>query len=191
MHDVMSLDLLAVLTALLLLFLGAAVATRRAPNEYVGDDAHGWQQLSRELDRSRRFDRTFSLIRVGLEGAEGGDEGLRTRIESLARSMRSIDSTWKSGTGLYLLLPETDRQAAATLGMRIRRVSPTLLPDSVSIVSFPDDGITSGALLEALDAAPERRSQPWAALVPSLPATEPLAIQAVDAGSDVTDDRGR
>ena len=188
----MNLELLAVLTALLLLFLGAVVATRRAPTEYAGDDLHGWNELARELDRSRRFGRTFSLIRIPRPG--GATESIiRAHLERISRSLRSIDHAWMSDSGLYVLLPETDRMAANTLGSRLLRATPELLTGNLAIVSFPDDGITSGALLSALDESPKATElQPVPGLVSAMTGNDMLKVRAAEAPSvELTDDRGR
>jgi hypothetical protein len=191
-NDVMNLELLAVLAALLLLFLGAVVATRRAPTEYAGDDLHGWNELARELDRSRRFGRKFSLIRIPRPGGATEDV-IRGHLERIGRALRSIDHAWMSDSGLYVLLPETDRMAANTLGTRLLRTSPELLPENLAIVSFPDDGITSGALLSALDEGPKAEGlQPIPGLVSAITGNELLTVRPAEAPSvELTDDRGR
>jgi hypothetical protein len=189
--DVVSLDLLALLAALLLLFLGAVVATRRGPNEYTADGVRGWSELARELDRSRRFSRSFSLIQIGLDD-HGDGEAVRRRVERLSRSVRSIDYSWTSESALYVLLPETDGAAAMMLGTRIRETSPELMPERIAMVTFPEDGITVGALLEALDRGPKDSIQPWPAILPGVIGSEQLPVPALDVPvMEMTDDRGR
>lgn len=192
MNDVVDLELLAVLTALLLLFLGAVVATRRAPNDYAGDDIRGWDELSRELDRSRRFGRTFALLRIQ-RPAGAGDDAVRAQVGQLGQVLRSIDHAWMGESAVYVLLPETNREAAALVGGRLERGANQLMPHTLSIVSFPDDGITAGALLAALDdARPREERQALPDIVSALAGSDTLAVQAADAPSvDLTDDRGR
>ena len=109
-----------------------------------------WTELRVELARARRFGRPFALVRV---------DGMRGR--RLKAGLRSIDRHWVADRATYVLLPESDREGAASLVARLRREAADVLEGcSVAIAAFPDDGLTSGALLERLEpkraAVPER-----------------------------------
>ena len=54
---------------------------------------------------------------------------------------------------MYILLPETSRGAADALVSRLATVAPELLPGDVRMATFPDDGLTSGALISAVHGA--------------------------------------
>jgi hypothetical protein len=124
-----------------------------------------WSELRVEIARSRRFGRPFGLIRI---------EG-KTRL-SLGAGLRSIDRAWTVDGVTYLLLPETDREAAQSLcGRLLREASGALAGCSLTVASFPEDGLTSGALLKAL--RPARTD--WAHAPESRPAFVPVADSPV------------
>lgn len=99
-----------------------------------------WAELRLEIARSRRFGRSFGLIRI---------EG-KTR-PSLGVELRSIDRAWTVDGVTYVLLPESDRRAAESLRGRLLHEASDVLADcSLSVAAFPEDGLTSGALLKAI-----------------------------------------
>jgi hypothetical protein len=109
----------------------------------------GWNELRRELDRSRRFEHEFVLMRMDRIHRNGaGDYDL---VRMLPGRIRSIDSVWGVRNRAFVLLPESNREVADGLLARLRRESPGLLPEDVRIAAFPADGLTGGALLELLD----------------------------------------
>ena len=167
-------------------------ARRRAPPAYRGEYPPAWTDHAPEPERSRGFGRKFSLIRIPRPG--GATESiLRAHVERIGRSLRSIDHAWMSDSGLYVLLPETDRMAANTLGRRLLRAVPELLTGNLANVSFPERGITSGALLSALDEWPKATElQPVPGLVSAMTGNDMLKVRAAEAPSvELTDDRGR
>ena len=70
--------------------------------------------------------------------------------------LRRVDRVWPGGTSLYLLLPECDRAMGEAMLARIREPLAKVLSEedllAISSALFPDDGFTSGALFDALDA---------------------------------------
>jgi hypothetical protein len=115
------------------------------------------EELQRELSRSRRYGHRFVLLRVPCGHHENGGSN---RGEEVARTvsslLRRVDRVWPGGTSLYLLLPECDRAMGEAMLARIREPLTKLLSEdellAISSALFPDDGFTSGALFDALDA---------------------------------------
>lgn len=97
-----------------------------------------------ELARSRRYDHRFCLVRVRA-GALADPAG------ELRPWLRSTDHWWTTADDVHILLPETDREAGHRWVSRLRdgAGSPLTTAD-VRLVAFPDDGLTSSALLAAL-----------------------------------------
>lgn len=118
-----------------------------------------WKELRREIDRSRRFDHGVTLMRAELPDPGTRRRGLRRQAQSLARlqdALRTIDSVWADGEAVYMLLPETEREAAEALVSRLWREQPQLLAfEELRMASFPVDGLTAEALRAWVDRAPE------------------------------------
>lgn len=126
-----------------------------------------WEELRREIARSRRYGHEFVLIRIPLAALPPPVRRSRwsrlRRSRDLARALRSLvrtlDRVWTSNGSLYLLLPESNRAAGEGLLARVREAAPELLPDrGVRLAAFPVDGLTSGALLEAVSKSNENRA---------------------------------
>jgi hypothetical protein len=109
----------------------------------------GWNELRRELDRSRRFGHEFVLIRM--ERIHRNRQGTVDLVRKLPARLRSSDSVWGVHRQAFVLLPEAHRDVGVALIARLRRESPALLPPDVRLASFPADGSTRGALLDLLD----------------------------------------
>jgi hypothetical protein len=134
------------LVALLLWPVGPS--TDLAP---TSDDA-GWIEFRRELRRARRGGRPLTLLRI--EGAElrgGGATELGPRARALGLRLRIVDRAWVDDGSIYVLLPESSRAAAEALIARIRTDAPEELPEHVRVATFPENGLTSGAIIAALD----------------------------------------
>jgi lipopolysaccharide/colanic/teichoic acid biosynthesis glycosyltransferase len=100
--------------------------------------------LAREFDRSRRHGRTFTLARW--EFASSAEAVSATR--AMTDLLRQTDVLARSKDRVFLLLPETDRDCARLLVKRLsEEVGDTEEP---TLVSYPEQGVTVGALLEAL-----------------------------------------
>jgi hypothetical protein len=115
------------------------------------------EELQVELSRSRRFGHPFVLLRIPCgHGEDGGSNGREEVARTVSSLLRRVDRVWPGGTSLYLLLPECDRAMGEAMLARIREPLTELLSEedllAVSSVLFPDDGFTSGALFDALDA---------------------------------------
>lgn len=130
-----------------------------ASSSFVRHAESGWGYLRTELARSRRHDRRFAVVGVpdevwAVESEEGDakvDRGLdvAAAVQSL---VRRPDRAWVDGSRLHILLTDCDRQKGLAFLARARGAMPQLFADDrVKLVVFPDDGITSGALLSGLD----------------------------------------
>jgi hypothetical protein len=120
-----------------------------------------FDELRREIDRSRRGDHAATLVCV--ESSVVG-AGWRARHElerivgRLEAMVRTIDSVWLHHHAVYLLLPETDREAAEALVSRLWRETPDLLPfERLRMACFPRDGLTPNALRQAVAHSPRER----------------------------------
>lgn len=128
---------------------------RRTGSELVSQKWTPSEELQLELDRSRRFGHHFGLIyissRRGIESRLGSFRDLALGMRSL---LRRVDRVWIDGTGVYLLLPECDRTMVEAFLERLREPLSRLLAENerseVSSAVFPEDGLTSGALISAL-----------------------------------------
>jgi hypothetical protein len=121
-----------------------------------------WEDLQLEIDRSRRYEHSFSIVRLTSRAASrrASDRHGERRAEleqralTLAVLLRKLDRVWSDGEDIYLLLPEGGRAMAESMLDRISEPLAALLPDSeAAIATFPDDGLSKGALLAALGSA--------------------------------------
>jgi hypothetical protein len=113
------------------------------------------QELQLELERSRRFGHPFALVGIWCRPNQRERwTFLREVAGSLDGLVRRVDRVWIQGSGVYVLLPECDRtKLEATLARWRDPVARLLGEDAraqMSSAVFPDDGLTSGALLDAL-----------------------------------------
>ena len=143
--------------SLLLLVLAAAcIAAVRWAREHsliervdLSEEAvAGWREFNRELLRSRRLARNFALLRFRLAETDTGPT--RVALSGVRRLVRRVDVAWAEGQDLYLLLPDTDRIAAQEVAARARSVAGMQPGSSPVSVVFPDDGLTSGTLIAAV-----------------------------------------
>jgi hypothetical protein len=78
---------------------------------------------------------------------------LEGRSRRLHEHLRLVDRTWVDDGSVYVLLPESPRAAADSLISRLHIAAPDLVADDLRLATFPDDGLTSGALISALHGA--------------------------------------
>jgi hypothetical protein len=148
---------------------GATSAERRSAT-LTRDEAtawSSWEDLRHELDRSRRYGRCFTIVRVACPRPQArgrGELGRRRqteladeRVRVLSSLVRGIDRVWAHGENLYVLLPECDREMAEAMISRTRQpLSELVQGEAISLACFPEDGVASGALLAALYGLPVR-----------------------------------
>jgi hypothetical protein len=130
--------------------------------------ATGWNDLGREVDRCRRSGMSFALLRFS-----AADERLTRRhfthrhndrrthaatvqscVDLLRSAVRSVDHVWMDGTHTYVVLCDTEVRGIKAFLARLSVSAPEIVERSepASCV-FPDDGMTSAALVAALDAS--------------------------------------
>jgi len=125
------------------------------------------EELWNELTRSRRYERSFLLLRIRLARPAAVARARRPRrpVERhktdgglLHGVFRRIDRVWEDEDDFYVLLPECDRSKGDAVVSRVRALLVDSLGEAeIAMAAFPDDGVTSGALLVAL----RRRSSHW------------------------------
>ncbi len=129
--------------------------------------------LTREVERSRRFDEQVSLILLDIDdfkvvndthGHQVGDEVLRAVAEVLRDSGRELDEAARyGGEELAVVLPGTDLTGAVNLGERVREgIAAIVVPvgdvevrvtASIGAATRPGSGDDIESLIEAADAA--------------------------------------
>jgi hypothetical protein len=130
------------------------VAWKRDPNWAAS--LGSFEDLEREVNRSRRFGHPFCLARVPRRrpGAEA-DRWHEQTLTLLSSLIRTVDRVWFDGKDVYLLLPESDRAMGTAALARIREPLSQVLSeeelDGISLAVFAHGECpTSGALLSAL-----------------------------------------
>ena len=135
--------------------IAAWVAAQPGPDSLT---ASGLDAFRVELDRARRHRRTFAMARLELtpsaDGAPAPDpgDGIATEmIQLVGAALRITDHAWLDEGDVVILLPESDRATAEAFAERVRAAAPGRFTARMGIAAFPDDGLTSNALLDALE----------------------------------------
>jgi len=148
-----------VLSTLVLLVIVLGGLVRLGRSSVVNAASHQtpvlWTEFSLEIERSRRYQRACSIMCFSTsniaEDEFGTLLGLETRLWAWGRLLRNIDRVWHDNGSLFVMLPETDRAGAEAFLARIRQQHPEIVPQSdIAIASFPEDGLTYGAVLNTL-----------------------------------------
>jgi len=126
------------------------------------------ERLQREVIRSERTGRPFSVVLLDVNrmkqindehGHVAGSRALCRIATALRASSRAVDTAARyGGDEFVLLMPESDAPAAAELAGRIidslaRDHGATPVTVSIGAATYPGDGATMEALLEAADRA--------------------------------------
>lgn len=132
------------------------------------------EQLRKELDRSERYRRSFSLMILDINhfkqindthGHLAGDRALKIVAENLTKSIRAADVAARIGGDEFaVLLPETDQAGASQMAQRLKRQcavkgfnteNGTSLPLEVSIgtATYPLDAVNIEDLIKSADQA--------------------------------------
>lgn len=128
------------------------------------------RQLEREVERARRFDRSFCLLMLDIDhfklvndtyGHEAGDEVLRQLAKVLQEETRGIDLAARvGGEEFAVLLTETAMSGGLEVGERLRAAVARAelreagrITASFGIAEFPSSANTAQELFQAADAA--------------------------------------
>ena len=101
-------------------------------------------RLAAEVDRAVRYHRPLGLVMLRLDGPV---DVMTDHVEQLLRSLRRMDLLAEYGADeLALVLPETDREATASVARRANQV-PVGLTATTGSATFPEDGSHVGELI--------------------------------------------
>ena len=135
--------------------------------------AYLFNAVDREIQRSRRFRRSFCLLMMDLDGLKSindryghhrGDLLLRGAAYVIRSGLRGMDVAARYGGDEFVaLLPETDPSGAYVVAEKIRQAASEMVVEasgqqirtslSIGVVSYPDDGHTADELMIAADEA--------------------------------------
>ena len=114
-----------------------------------------FEDLEREISRSRRFGHSFFLARFPCPRYAAGDGWHEPMLALLGSLIRTVDRVWSDGKDAYLLLPESDRAMGTAALARLREpLSHALAEEELDGITFvvfaPHECPTSRALLAGL-----------------------------------------
>lgn len=109
-----------------------------------------WEAFKREIDRSRRHERSLALAVASLPDTTLTGGLLADTIAQARSQIRSIDLLWYDGSEFWLLMPEAHREGATTAIRRIANAAPATSSAVWRLVIFPDDALTVGTLISEL-----------------------------------------
>jgi hypothetical protein len=151
-----SLLLLLVPLALAVFVVGTLAALQPDAGRRSLVEAVGWERFDLELERSRRHERPMALLRISRDPRSREATGTPHAAE-IREAVRILDVVWSDGAHVFVLMPETDQAALSRAIGRILARLPSIGLDGMRVALYPEDGLTSGALiarLEAPDAEP-------------------------------------
>jgi hypothetical protein len=107
-----------------------------------------WDSLRRELDRARRYERPVGLVQI--------TPASEAVLDFLRSFVRAGDEVWRDRNRIFVMLPEADQAHAAAMVERLReRGAHVLAGADVRLASFPENGLTTVALLDELARTPQ------------------------------------
>lgn len=128
---------------------------------------YGDRALSEEIERSRRYNRSLSLVLLEADdwstvvkerGGDGGDEVLQAVGRTLSTTLRKVDKMVRHADSRFaLILPETKAEGAQILAQRLCRAlaEETGIRFRAGVAEFPRDAVSRDELLEEANAALE------------------------------------
>jgi diguanylate cyclase (GGDEF)-like protein/PAS domain S-box-containing protein len=167
--------------------------------------AHFFQRLDEELERAKRYGRSFSILMMDVDkfkqfndtrGHPAGDVALRLLADCIRAGLRRSDIAFRYGGDEFAaILLNADSSRAQAIAKRINRRIATSLKDlddpaaawlglSAGVACFPDDATTADDLVKVADAAlydAKRVTHARSATERAQPA-EPLASAKVAVG---------
>jgi hypothetical protein len=114
-----------------------------------------WSSLTEEIERARRYEHSFTLIRIRQE--VGPPDMADAVARELGLPLRRTDRCWYVGGAFFILLPEATVRESQGWERRLRDSS-HLGDAEVCVANFPDDGLTCAGLLERLDSVTRDRA---------------------------------
>lgn len=135
--------------ALAVFVIGTLATLRPAERGAAPENIIGWERFELEFERSRRYERPLALLRISLP-ARPRDRQRADALE-VRKAVRMLDAVWTDRDCVVVLMPETNREALARAIGRILARLPGAGLDAMRVALYPDDGITSGALVGRLD----------------------------------------
>jgi hypothetical protein len=130
-----------------IIVLFALVTTSSQPAADTSEVA-GWMEFRRELRRARRHVRPLTIVRIPRPIAHPAASAAAD-VRALGLKLRLTDRWWADEESVYVMLPESDRQAAVPVLDRLEAVRDGARA-SARVASFPQDGLTSGAIIAAI-----------------------------------------
>jgi hypothetical protein len=123
---------------------GAIFGSKLGRRSRQAAERAAWDELGAELERARRYERSFQLARV-----EGTIPAPASGASSAAVEVRRTDRAWRIDDALYVLLPESEGGASEGWARRLQREQGV---DELQVrtACFPRDGLTMEALLAHL-----------------------------------------
>jgi hypothetical protein len=134
------------------ILLDTAILTTMRPVRPATEatDAAGWMEFRRELRRARRHARPLTIVRIPRPAHDPDHHASAAAdIRALGLKLRLTDRWWADDESIYLMLPESDRAAALPVLDRMADAHAAARTNA-RMAMFPDDGLTSGALIAAV-----------------------------------------
>ncbi|MGD1059552.1 MAG: diguanylate cyclase, partial [Solirubrobacteraceae bacterium] len=164
--------------------------------------------IDAELARSKRHERGCALLFLDIDhfkeindacGHAAGDRALRELGELVNKVLRSMDTLGRwGGEEFVAVLPEIDAEHAMAIAERVRQTIAAHLFDiaggthltvSLGVATYPHDGSTRGALLDAADRA--MYAAKWLGRNQTFSASDPVvaSIESSRSGSSTPDEQ--
>jgi hypothetical protein len=139
-----------------------AEGSKDSPDSLGAEPVDFWYLLHKEVERSRRYYRSFGLVRVDASGpSAGGGSVPGDWLELVPQLLRRADLVAPAANGvLYVLLPETPASCLPVIARRVREALQTRSSAAAHAMprvwhaAFPRDGDTGVELLGSLQHAP-------------------------------------
>lgn len=131
----------------------------------VSNNRYFWERLSSELGRSKRYGRPLSLVMLDIDdfkkyndefGHQVGDEVLKKVAQSLASSLRTMDTMSRyGGEEFAIILPETVGEVALEISRRlmVQVRAKTGISLSLGVAEFPTHADNTHELVHQADQA--------------------------------------
>ena len=115
----------------------------------LGAQTDWWRHYALEFERARRYDHPLALVSIACPRGADPD----AVVGLIATHLRRLDSAWIDAHRVLVLLPESDRTRAEALVGRLIALEPEVVVlDHVRLAAFPEDALTSAALLDRVAA---------------------------------------